>query len=431
VSGEDQVKEQIKNLIKLYYETKSPLLHYKGKYRIPLSVPPFDWEEVAEAVDVLLSTYVTMGEKVRKFEELFANYLGSKEAIMVNSGSSANLLVLNILSNPILGDNAIKPGDEVLVPAVAWSTSIFPIINIGAVPVLVDVDLETLSIVEEELEEGVSDKTKAIMVVHLLGFPCNMEKILNIARKFKLFVIEDSCEAHGAEWNGRKVGTFGDMGTFSFYFSHHITTIEGGMIVTDNEEYAELARVLRAHGWVRDLKRRDQIISKYPEIDPRFLFINIGFNVRPTEIQGAFGIHQIKKLEKFIEIRRENAKYWNEHLSMYSDYFIIYNEKENSRAVWFGYPITIKPRAPFTRRELVNFLESHGIETRPLVAGNMEEQPAMKLFRYRKVSNLTNSRIIMRNSIVIGNHHGIREKEREYLVKIIKDFLKEKVGRYI
>jgi CDP-6-deoxy-D-xylo-4-hexulose-3-dehydrase len=421
------IEKQIKNLIKNYFKSQQIVTFAKRKYKIPLSVPSFDWEEVVEAVDSLLSTYLTMGEKVRRFEELFAKYIGSKETVMVNSGSSANLIALNILSNPVLGNNAIKPGDEVIVPAVTWSTSIFPIINVGAIPVLVDINLETFSIKEEEIEKAVTSKTRAIMPVHLLGFPCDMGKIMSIANKYKLYIVEDACEAHGAEWNGKKVGTFGDMGTFSFFFSHHITTIEGGMIITDNEEYAELARVLRAHGWVRDLKQKDQIVRKYSEIDPRFLFINMGFNVRPTEIQGAFGIHQMKKLEAFIKIRRENSKYWKEELSKYSDYFIIHDEKKGTRAVWFGYPLTVKPIAPFKRKELTDYLESKGIETRPLVAGNMDEQPAMKLFRYRKISNLPNSRLIMRNSFFIGNHHGIGEEEREYFINVIKSFIKEKV----
>jgi CDP-6-deoxy-D-xylo-4-hexulose-3-dehydrase len=421
------IEDQIRNLVRLYFETKQVIMLAKRKYKIPLSVPSFSWEEVTEAIDSLLTTYVTMGEKVKKFENLFAEYVGSKEAIMVNSGSSANLIALSILSNPALGDSAIKPGDEVIVPAVTWSTSIFPILNIGAIPVLVDVDLETFSIKEEDVKRSVTSKTKALMPVHLLGFPCNMNKIMSIANKYKLYVIEDSCEAHGAEWSGRKVGTFGDMGTFSFFFSHHITTIEGGMIITNNEQYAELARILRAHGWIRDLKYKAQVEKNYPEIDPRFLFINIGFNVRPTEIQGAFGIHQIKKLESFIRTRRENAKYWNEWLSKYSDYFIIHDEKEGSRAVWFGYPITVKPNAPFKRKELVNYLESKGIETRPITAGNMDEQPAMKLFKYKKVGDLPNSRLIMRNSFFIGNHHAIGENEREFFVNVIKNFIKEKV----
>jgi len=413
-------------LVKKYFEDNQSLLFANAKYKIPLSIPSFSWEEVTEAIDSLLSTRLTMGEKVKRFEDLFAKYIGSKEAIMVNSGSSANLIALSILSNPILGENAIKPCDEVIVPAVTWSTSIFPILNVGAIPVLVDVDVETFSIKDEDIERSITDKTRAIIPVHLLGFPCDMNKIMNIANKYKLYVIEDSCEAHGAEWNGKKVGTFGDIGTFSFFFSHHITTIEGGMIITNNEEYAELAKILRAHGWIRDIKRRDQVAKEYPEIDPRFLFINIGFNVRPTEIQGAFGIHQMKKLEAFIKIRRENAKYWNEELSKYSKYFIIHDEKKNTRAVWFGYPLTVKPTAPFKKKALTDYLESKGIETRPLVAGNMDEQPAMKLFRYRKIGNLPNSHLIMRNSFFIGNHHAISEEKREYFVNVIKSFVKEK-----
>lgn len=419
---------QIKSLIRSYFETKQISESTKEKYKIPLSVPSFDYEEITEAIDSLLTTQVTMGRKVKEFEKLFAEYVGSKEAVMVNSGSSANLVALSVLSNPVLGDDAIKPADEIIVPAVTWSTSIFPIVNINAIPVLVDVSLETFSIKEEEIEEAITDRTRAIVPVHLLGFPCNMEKITAIANKYKLYVIEDSCEAHGAEWNKKKVGTFGDMGTFSFFFSHHITTIEGGMIVTDNEQYAELARVLRAHGWVRDLKNKEQVTKNYPEIDSRFLFINIGFNVRPTEIQGAFGIHQIKKLESFIRIRRENAKYWNEELSKYSDYFIIHEEKENSRAVWFGYPMTIKPSAPFRRGELVNYLELRGVETRPICAGNMYEQPAVKLFKYKKISNLSNSHLVMRNSFFIGNHSGIGNNEREYFVNVIKSFINARKG---
>jgi len=419
--GWEEIKVQIK---KIFLEKSARKEFIPGKTKIPLSVPAFDWEEICEAVDSLLSTNVTMGSKVKMFEKLFTEYLGVKNAVMVNSGSSANLLALSILSNPMLGDSAIKPGDEVIVPAVTWSTTIFPVINIGATPVLVDVQLEDFSIKLDDIEKAVTEKTKAIIPVHLLGFPCNMDEISKIARKYNLFIIEDACEAHGAEWNDKKVGTWGHMGTFSFFFSHHITTIEGGMLVTDDDEYAELARTLRAHGWVRDLEGKDRFIVRYPQIDPRFLFVNIGFNIRPTEIQGAFGIHQIQKLELFIEIRRENAKYWNERLSKYSEYFFIHEEKKGTRCVWFGYPVTVKPSAPFRSKELVDYLEAKGIETRPVMAGNMDEQPAMKLFRYRKVDNLPNAKLIMRNSFFIGNHHGIGEVEREYVADCIEQFIR-------
>jgi len=421
-------RKELQTLVKrLYLTEQQSQAHRPTGTKVPLSVPSFDWEEVAEALDSLITTKVTMGSKVKAFEEAFAKYLGAKEAIMVNSGSSANLLALSVLSNPKLGEKRIKPGDEVIVPATTWSTSVFPIINIGAIPVLVDVNVEDFSIKVNDVEEAITHKTKAIIPVHLLGFPCDMDRIMDVAKRNNLFVIEDACEAHGAELKGKKAGTFGGMGTFSFFFSHHITTIEGGMVVTDDESYAELARILRAHGWIRDMKHKESVISTYPDLDPRFLFVNIGFNMRPTEIQGAFGIHQIGKLEKFIKIRRENAKYWNETLRNYPDYFVIHEERDKTKAVWFGYPITLKPQAPFNKRDLIAYLESKGIETRPITAGNLDEQPAMKLFNYRKVGDLMSSRYILRNSFFIGNHHGIREKEREYVAETIRSFIQMKI----
>ena len=250
---------------------------------------------------------------------------------------------------------------------------------------------------------------------------------MEIAEKYNLFVIEDCCEAHGAEFNGKKVGSFGDISTFSFFFSHHISTIEGGMILTNNEEYSELAKSLRAHGWIRERNDREKIAAKYPEIDERFLFVNIGYNVRPTEIQGAFGIHQIKKLDKFVEIRRENAKYWTEKLKKYSDYIILPKEEDRVKHVWFGYPITIRPGAPFTRHEFISFLEQRGIETRPIMAGNIPEQPVMALFPYRKVGELSNAKYIMRNSFFFGNHQGIGKVKREYIADCISGFIEQKL----
>ena len=424
---EDKIKEKIKYLVKEYFSSKTKEF-VPGETKIPLSVPSYSWEEAYEAIESILTTWVTMGEKVKKFEEMFAEYIGVKNAIMVNSGSSANLLALSVLTNPIVKDR-IQKGEEIITPAITWSTTVFPIINVGAVPVLVDVDLNTYTIDTNEVEKAITDKTRAIMLVHLLGNPCDMKKIIKIAEEHDLFVIEDCCEAHGAEFNGKKVGSFGDISTFSFFFSHHISTIEGGMILTDNEEYGEIAKSLRAHGWIRELKNKDKIAAEYPEIDGRFLFINIGFNLRPTEIQGAFGIHQIKKLDKFIEIRRNNARYWTKKLEKYSDYLILPKERLNTKHVWFGYPITVKPTAPFTRKEFVDFLEKKGIETRPIMAGDIVEQPVMKLFKYRKVGDLNNSKFIMRNSFFFGNHQRIGKAEREYIVDCISEFIEQKVRR--
>jgi len=411
-----EIRTRVKELIKEYYSVmKSKAAFVSGRTRIPLVVPSYDWEEVCEAIDCLLDAQVTMGEKVKQFESMFADYIGTRFAAMVNSGSSANLLALSILTNPLL-ENRIKRGDEVITPAVTWATTVFPIINCGLVPVLVDVELETFNINTEEIKKAVTDKTRAIMPVHLLGNPCEMDKIMNIAMEYNLYVIEDACEAHGAEFKGQKVGSFGDLATFSFFFSHHLSTIEGGMVLTNNERLVELAKALRVFGWIRELTNKDKIAQEYEDVDPRYLFVNTGFNFRPTEMQGAFGIHQIKKLDKFIEIRWENAEFWTENLKQYKDYLLLHTEREGTKHVWFAYPITVKPDAPFNRKELVDFLEKKGVETRPIMSGNFDEQPAMQLFPYRKVGDLPNSRIIMRNSFFFGNHPGITQEEREAIV---------------
>ena len=418
-----EIKRQIEDLIKeIFFVMKSKVEFVPGKTRIPLVAPSYDWEEVVEALDSLLSTQVTMGQKVKQFESMFAEYIGVRHAVMVHSGSSANLLALSILINPFL-ENRIKQGDEVITPAVTWATTVWPIINCGAVPVLVDVDLETFNINTEEIKKAITDKTRAIMPVHLLGNPCDMDRIMEIANKHNLYVIEDACEAHGAEFNGRKVGSFGDLATFSFFFSHHISTVEGGIVLTNNEEFAELAKALRVFGWVRDMKNNDEIAEKHRDIDPRYLFVNIGYNFRPTEMQGAFGIHQIKKLDKFVELRQENTKFFIDNLKQYKDYFLLHEEREGTKHVWFACPITVQPDAPFTRKELVDFLEEKNVETRPIMSGNIDEQPAMKLFSHRKVGDLPNSRLIMRNSFFFGNHHGIRKEEREAIISYISEFI--------
>ena len=425
MSERNKIKKEIRGLVEQYFTTQGKEPFIPGRTKIVLNAPPYSHEEVNEAIDSLLTTWVTMGEKVKRFEAMFADYIGVKHAVMFNSGSSANLIALAVLTNPVLKD-AIQPGDEIITPAVTWATTVFPIINCGAVPVLVDIDLDTFNINPDEVEKAITNKTRAIMPVHLLGNPCHMNRIMKIAQEHNLFVIEDSCEAHGAEFNGQKVGSFGNLATFSFFFSHHITTIEGGMVLTNNEEYAELARAMRAHGWIRDLKAKNVIAKKYGGIDPRFLFINIGYNFRPTEIQGAFGIHQLKKLERFIEIRRENANFWTENLRQYSNHFSLHEERARTRHVWFGYPVTVNHGAPFSKKELVAFLEKKGVETRPIMAGNIDEQPVMKLFPYKKIGNLPNSRLIMRNSFFFGNHLGIGKEEREAIVDYIGEFMTQR-----
>ena len=419
------IKRKINQLVKDFFVLQKQKF-IPGKTKIPINVPSFDWPEVNEVIDSLLSTFVTMGKKVSKFEEMWEKYLGVKNAIMVNSGSSANLLALSVLSNPTL-KNRIKPGDEIIVPAVAWSTTFFPILNIGAVPVLADVNLDDFNINIDSLKKAITRKTKAVIVVHLLGNPARITEIMKIARKHQLFVVEDGCEASGTKYKGKKIGTFGDIGTFSFYFSHHINTIEGGMVVTNNNYFAELARISRTHGLIKGMKKKGRIAKKYQKIDKRFLFVNMGYNFKPTEVQGAFGIHQLKKLERFIRIRRENAAYWTDKLSAYSKYLFLPKRKEKAgdRKSWFGYSVFVKPGAPFRKKELVNFLEKKGIETRPMMSGNFAQQPALKLFNYRIAGKLTNSDRIMNQAFFFGNHQGIGPKEREYIADCFTEFFKK------
>ena len=430
MSETTDIKRQIEGLVKEHFAvTCSKEKFVPGKTRIPLIGPSYDWEEVVEALDSFLSTQVTMGQKVGQFESMFAEYVGTRYASMVNSGSSANLLALSVLTNPSL-DNRIEAGDEIITPAVTWATTVWPIINCGAVPVLVDVDLETFNIETVEIEKAITSKTKAIMVVHLLGNPCRMDEVARIAKEHNLFVIEDSCEAHGAEIAGHKVGSFGDLATFSFFFSHHISTIEGGMVLTSSERLAELVKALRVFGWVRDLGDKDLLSKKHEDIDPRYLFVNIGFNFRPTEIQGAFGTRQMQKLDTFVENRRENAQYWSCNLKQFGDHIQLQDEREGTKHTWFAYPITVKPDAPYTRKELVDFLEEKGLETRPIMAGNICEQPAMSLFPHRAVGELPNSRFIARNSFFFGNHPGIGIEEREAVIEYIREFELTKTGSH-
>lgn len=420
-----EIEQKINELIREYYKIKD-YNFVPGETKIPLQYPTYGAEEIIETLESLLSTWVTMGNKVKLFEKMFSEYIDVKFATMVHSGSSANLLALSVLSNSLLS-NRINPGDEIITPSTTWITTVYPIININAIPVIVDVDRDTFNINVEQIENAISKKTKAIIPVHLLGNPCDIKHIMEIAEKHNLFVIEDACEAHGAIVNGKKVGSFGDLNTFSFFFSHHITTIEGGMVMTDNEDYFEICKAMRVFGWIRDLKNKDEIINRHKNVDPRFLFLTLGYNLRPTEIQGAFGIHQIKKLEDFIKHRRENAKYWTKRFDEYSDYITTQKERYGTKHVWFGFPLTINEKSPFTRDDLVKYLEQKKIETRPIQVPNIIDQPSVNLFKYKTYGKLTNSKFIASNSFWFANHQNIGEEEREFIADTICNFIESKV----
>lgn len=389
-----------------------------------LHEPSFGEEEIQAATDQMRTTRVTMGKKVREFEWNCGFGFGSQYALMCNSGSSANLLAIAALSNPAWPNHMVA-GDEVIVPALSWATTVWPIIQHGLIPVFVDCDLDTYNFDYKKLEEAITPKTRAIMVVHVYGNPCDMDIIMPLAKKHNLFVIEDTCESMGALFNGKNVATFGDIGTMSLYYSHHITTLEGGLCFTDNKELVELMRILRAHGWSREADNHLDYVAKHPDIDPRFLFVNIGYNLRPTEVQAAIGMVQLKKLDQFIENRRRTRKYYFENLSKYTNHLSFQSEQHGGFASWFGFGIVIKDNAPFSLKEITSFLQSNGVETRPIIAGNMARHPALKMYEHRISGSLENCDTIMQRGFAIGCHHAINVEVQEYVIGVFDEFMKQ------
>jgi CDP-6-deoxy-D-xylo-4-hexulose-3-dehydrase len=345
--------------------------------RFPLGQNAHDTDDILNMIKVLLTGNFTMGEQVSKFEKMFAEYVGSKYAVMVNSGSSANLLAFATLTNH-KRNKKLVPGDEVIVPALCWSTSIFPIVQCNLVPVFVDVDSETLNIDLEDLEKKITPKTKAIMLVHVLGNSANMRKLMDIVKRHNLILIEDTCESLGSKYDDKYLGTFGTFATYSFYYSHHITTGEGGMIVCDNEHDYELIKCLRAHGWTRSLNDKEQIHKQYPDVDPRFTFVNLGYNVRPMEIQAAMGIDQLHKLK----LKNDNRKinYSNIKSKIEADSrgsFISFpKEIDNGDIAWFGVTMFLNENIKLS--DYLDYLSSNGVENRPIITGNMIRQPVIK-----------------------------------------------------
>ena len=396
--------------------------------RVRLHEPTYGIEEIWEALESLLTTRVTMGEKVRRFENAFAAAFRFPHALMVNSGSSANLLALSALTNPACPAR-LQPGDEVIVPALSWSTTVWPIIQMGLTPVIVDIDPSTLNIDPNDMQRAISPKTKAVMLVHVYGNPCDMTAITDLARRHDLTLIEDCCEALGASFGGRSVGSFGRVGTFSFYFSHHITTLEGGMCVTADQELAELMRILRAHGWVRECADPARYTQAHPEIHPRFLFVNLGYNLRATELQGGFGVPQLKKLQGFLEIRMANARFWQAALDDVREFFDVQQETPGGTHSWFGFPMTVKASAPFAVGALTQFLHARGIETRPIIAGNIAAQPALRFYRHRVVGDLAHATQVMQRGFAFGNHQGIGPAARAYVAEVLHEFAREQKGR--
>jgi CDP-6-deoxy-D-xylo-4-hexulose-3-dehydrase len=416
LSRQAEIENQLDELVEEYFAIDPGP---EDQLECPLSVPLYGAQEVSEAMQVLLSRRVTMGPRVQRFEADFARYVGSEHAVMVNSGSSANLLAVSALTAQVT-PQGLYPGDEVIVPAVTWPTTITPIIQNGCVPVFVDIDPETLNLRPEELEKAWSPRTRAVFVVHLLGNPVRMDEVTAFARERDLWVIEDTCESLGTTIGDRMAGSIGDIGTFSFYFSHHITTIEGGMLVTDDARIADLARSMRAHGWTRGLTNREELEEASPWIDPRFLFVHIGYNLRPMELQAAFGSAQLERLDEFNDARRANAARLLGELSDLSDDLTFVTEQEGGRSTWFGFAVIAKDAD--ARKALSKHLESRKIETRPLVAGNLAVQPAFRDSPHRAVGSLHNASSIGQRALYIGNHPDLDDRKIEHIAEAFHSF---------
>lgn len=397
-------------------------------FEYPLIENTYNEEEIIEMIDVLLSNRLTMGKRVEKFEKEFAEYVGSKYAVMVNSGSSANLLAMAVATN-ILRQNRLNDGNKVLVPNICWSTSVFPIIQMGLKPILVDIDPVTMNINVDKVEELVkSDNSiKGIVMVHVLGNTCNMEKLKNIVKNNNLFLMEDTCESLGSKYNGQYLGTFGDFGTYSFYYSHHITTIEGGMVVCNDENDYELLKCLRAHGWTRYLKNKDRYEEMYPEIDPRFLFVNLGYNLRPMEIQAAMGSIQLKKLHEKNQNRNKNHDTITNLIinnSRNKDIFMAPIAVENSDPAWFSLSFIIGEKYEKYLKEFLIYLTSNGIENRPIVTGNFSRQPVFKYLNIQTNSDeFKGAEVLHKRGFFIGLSCSEMSLEKiNKLVNIIYNF---------
>ncbi len=372
--------------------------------KFPLATATWGQEEQDAMQRVIASGMYTMGANVQAFERDFAQYVGSKHCVMVNSGSSAILLMVAALFYTKNAKLKLQRGDEVIVPAVSWSTTYYPLYQYGLKIKFVDIDLNTLNYDLDQLELAVTDKTRAIMAVNLLGNPNDFGRIQQIIDNRNIVLMEDNCESMGATFQGKQAGTFGVMGGYSSFFSHHISTMEGGLIVTDDEELYQILLSLRAHGWTRNLPKQNLVCSDKSDdpFEESFRFVLPGYNVRPLEIEGALGVEQVKRLPSLIEARRENGKLLQAALSNHPDIII---QQEIGESSWFGFSLVIRPGSKLTRKALVVKLNELGFECRPIVAGNFAKNEVVKYFDSEVHGSLKNAEHIDQNGLFVGNHH--------------------------
>jgi CDP-6-deoxy-D-xylo-4-hexulose-3-dehydrase len=426
MSRGNELRQEILDLVRRYsrekftkkpFDPQNSLLHYAGRV--------FDEQELVNLVDASLDFYLTANRYAEQFETEFADYFDVSNALLVNSGSSANLIALTTLTSPQLGERALKPGDEVITVAAGFPTTVAPIVQNQLVPVFIDVNLGDYTAIPQRLEQAISPKTRAIFMAHTLGLPFNLDVVMDLAKNNDLWVIEDNCDALGSRYRGRLTGTFGHIATVSFYPAHHITMGEGGCVITDDDQLARIARSYR--DWGRDCycaggenntcgKRFSQQFGSLPfGFDHKYVYSHIGYNLKVTDMQAAVGCAQLEKLEGFIQKRKDNHRKIYEMLSPYSDRLILHIAPEHCDPSWFSFVITVRDDAEFSRNELTLFLEKNRIETRNLFSGNLLRHPAFEHIERRIVGGLENTDRIMNDSFFIGVYPGIGEAELDHM----------------
>jgi CDP-6-deoxy-D-xylo-4-hexulose-3-dehydrase len=432
VSRADELRDRIRGMVGAYYrEAFSAGAFVPGSSPVPISGRVFDEQELELLVDSSLDFWLTTGRFADQFEGEFAKFVGVREAVLVNSGSSANLLAVTALTSPKLGDRRLRPGDEVITLAAGFPTTVNPILQNGLVPVFVDVQIPTFNVDVSVLQAAISDRTRAIIFAHTLGNPFDLEAVTAFAKKHGLWLIEDCCDALGSTYRGQKVGTFGDLATVSFYPAHHITMGEGGCVLTSKPLLRTLVESFR--DWGRDCwcapgkentcgKRFDWQLGELPHgYDHKYIYSHVGYNLKATDMQAAVGVAQLKKLPGFIEARKRNFSHLKAGLKALEEFFILPEATANSDPSWFGFPLLVRETASFSRNSLIDLLNSRRIGTRQLFGGNLVRQPAYAGLNYRVIGDLPASDRVMNRAFWIGVYPGLTQPMLDYVLETMNE----------